>query len=684
MPWVRMHGIKDYWDMVRILDDYPEIKQVFNFTPSLLVQIEDYLENRATDIAYNLSSKNPESFTNQDKIDALKTFFLANSERMVKRYPRYAELLERRGNVRNDTDMDLAIQNFTPQDFRDLQVWWNLSWVGEYSRFDPPFKYFLEKQRDFSEEEKIKLLKAQMEILKKIIPYHVKAMKRRQIEVSISPFYHPILPLLCDTDAGIEANPKAKLPERRFRYPEDADHQVKAALAYAKKIFGVLLHGMWPSEGSVSTDALKILAENKIDWTATDELILQKTLEKSGKPIGSDFTRKYFAYNFKAGKNLTKVFFRDHNLSDLIGFVYSHWSPDDAAKDFISRLHRIRESIVANLGSELLKYAVVPIILDGENAWEYYQSDGKDFLRTLYFLLSNDSQIMTTLPSDVKVKSENSLNSIEPGSWINGNFDIWIGQDEDNRAWNLLDHARETFEKTSKKLTANLREKAFREIMIAEGSDWCWWYGDDHKSTQADKFDELYRYHLKQVYTILGTDPPQELDEPIKSKAEIPFAEMDHHSCRQPVQMISPKFDQGEDEKQWTSAGIAEHAAGSMQKTGMLIKRILFGNDNERIYLRIETSQRVTNERIVIIFSSPNRTTIELENRNLKLRVEDSFDDVQRKFSANFLIGESIQISLGCKEIKPNETSLGVSIYNGSNLLDSLPQQGVISFKLFQ
>ncbi len=493
MPWVRMHGIKDYWDMVRILDDYPGIKQVFNFTPSLLVQIEDYLENKTSDLAYNLSSKNPESFTNREKVDALKTLFLANSERMVKRYPRYAELLEKRGSIKNDSDLESATQKFNLQDFRDLQVWWNLSWVGEYSRFDPPFKYFLDKQRNFSEEEKTKLLKAQLEILKKIIPHHIRAMKRKQIEVSVSPFYHPILPLLCDTAAGIKANPKSKLPGKRFRHPEDANYQVKTALGYGEKIFGVRPQGMWPSEGSVSTDALKILSRNKIAWAATDEMILQKTLVKSGRILRNDFIEKYFAYNFKAGNKSTKLFFRDHNLSDLIGFVYSQWSPDDAAKDFISRLHKIRESIISHCGKESLEYAVVPIILDGENAWEYYQSDGKDFLRTLYFLLSNDPQIETVLPSTVKIKSGNSLKSIEPGSWINGNFDIWIGHEEDNKAWDLLYHARRTLEKASKKLSADTREKAYREILIAEGSDWCWWYGDEHKSPQANEFDELFR-----------------------------------------------------------------------------------------------------------------------------------------------------------------------------------------------
>lgn len=685
MPWVRMHGIKDYWDMVRILDDYPKIKQTFNFAPSLLEQIQNYLEGKVTDAAYILSSKNPESFTDLEKIDSLKTFFLANNERMVKRYPRYSELLDKRGSVKNDQHLYSAIPRFTVQDFRDLQVWWNLSWVGEYSRFDPPFKYYLDKQKNFSEEEKLKLLRAQLEILKRIIPHHVKALKRKQIELSVSPFYHPILPLLCDSNTGAEANPKMTLPENRYRHPEDASHQVKSALAYAKDALGTRPKGMWPSEGSVSNDTLRILIGSKLEWTATDEVILRKTLVKSGKTLSTDFVEKYFAYNFMSDNNSIRIFFRDHSLSDLIGFVYSNWRPDDAAHDLVSRLLKIKESIISHFGEKALDFAVAPIILDGENAWEFYQSDGKDFLRTLYYLLTNETRIETVLPSDVKVKSGNSLRRIEPGSWINGNFDIWIGHQEDNRAWDLLYNARETFEKTSKKVRPGLKAKAYREIMISEGSDWCWWYGDEHKSPQAGEFDELFRYHLKQVYIELDLKPPAELEEPIKRKRE-------QLTYRQPAQMISPKLDQKELDKEWDKAGFVEHeeTTGAMQKTGMLIKRIYFGNDRENIYLRIITSQKISIERIVIYFFSPWRMTLEI-GEEILLRsgsnpknADLGGDGDEMKLAVRYRIGKDIQVILANGKIETDEAVFVVSIYDQSNLVDSLPQQGVVRFALFQ
>ena len=682
MPWVRMHGIKDYWDMVRMLDDYPKIKQTFNFAPSLLEQIEDYIENKTPDIAYLLSVRNPDSFTEQDKIDALKTFFLANTERMIKRYPRYAELLEKRGAVRSEQDLYAAISKFGPQDFRDLQVWWNLSWVGEYSRFDPPFKYYLDKQRNFSEEEKLQLLKAQFGILKKIVPHHIEALKRKQIEITVSPFYHPILPLLCDSDVATKANPKTTLPENRYKRPEDAKYQVQSALEYGKKLFGVRPKGMWPSEGSVSDDALKILIENQVAWAATDEAILQKTLTKSGSIPSGDFQEKYFAYNFTAKNKPIKMFFRDHSLSDLIGFVYSHWNPDDAAHDFVARLLKIKESLVLRYGEAILDTAVVPIILDGENAWEFYQSDGKDFLRTLYYLLTNESRLETVLPSDVKVKPRNSISHIEPGSWINGNFDIWIGHQEDNKAWEFLYKARQVFEKSSKKVSAKARNQAYKELLVAEGSDWCWWYGDEDKTSQANEFDELFRYHLKQVYTTLGLKAPAELDEPIKRKVE-------RLNYRQPFQTISPKFDEGEAGKEWGKAGFVEHeeATGAMQKTGMLIKRIYFGNDRENLYLKIETSHKISTEKTVIEFFSPTRMSLEIGS---EIVFRSEAGKGEQKYIVHYKIGETVQLAVSCPlnpsggKMKSDEAALSVFIYSGNNLIDSLPQQSVVKFKLFQ
>ncbi len=676
MPWVRLHSIKDYWDMVRILDDYPGIKETFNFAPSLLEQIGDYLSGKATDEAYLLSMKDPASFSEEEKISALKTFFMANPERMIRRYPRYAELFSKRGAVRNDVDLYAAKGRLTTEDFRDLQVWWNLVWVGEYSKYDEPFRFFLDKQRGFTEEEKKKLLAAHLDIMARIIPHHVKAIKRKQIEVSVSPFYHPILPLLCDTEIATTANPAAVLPSSGFKRPEDAERQIESALDFGKKIFGHRPEGMWPSEGSVSDAALRLIARSGISWVATDEAILQKSLLSSGKPSSKDFLEKYFPYNYSGGTKPVKMFFRDHALSDKIGFVYSHWSPDDAAHDFVSSLLGIREAIIHSYGEIGLSSAVVPVILDGENAWEFYQSDGKDFLRTLYYVLENEGRLKTVLPSEIDTKKENSIRHVEPGSWINGNFNIWIGQEEDNKAWDLLSGARKAYDKHSGKLSAKARALAFKEISICEGSDWCWWYGDEHKSAQASEFDNLFRDHVKQVYEIMGIEPPAILEIPIKRRVE-------QLSYKQPLGMITPGMGKATGTGEWKDAGYVEQEqqTGAMQQTGMQIKRLWFGNDESYIYLMVQTTRPLSSEKVIIDFFTPARMTLEVGS-DLAIKVEGAKGE--ESFSLSYVRGEALKVRLSIGEIRSVEATLAVSMFDSESHVDSLPRQGVAKFTLLQ
>ncbi|HEY9165396.1 MAG TPA: glycoside hydrolase [Candidatus Kryptonia bacterium] len=676
MPWVRMHGIKDYWDMVRILDDYPTIRQTFNFAPSLLEQIEDYLTTGAKDLALLLSQKDPESFTDEDRIEALKTFFFANESRMVRRYQRYEELLEKRGPVKNERDLYSSAKRFTSQDFRDLQVWWNLAWVGEYSRFDPPFKQYLDKGRNFSESEKKDLLDAQMTILRRIVSHHRKAARDGQIEIAISPFYHPILPLLCDTEIAKRADPGINLPITHYRHPEDAKYQIESALRYAKKVFGKNPAGMWPSEGSVSDDALALFAKSGVGWVATDEGILRKTLANQGRASAGEFAEKYFAYRYQSGKSATNIFFRDHTLSDLIGFAYSRWSPDDAARDFISRLLKIREMILNKGGPALLKYASANIVLDGENAWEFYQSDGKDFLRTLYHLFEHEDRLETALPSKMKVKPGNVLKHIEPGSWINGNFNIWIGHPEDNKAWDLLHDARESFSKAGKRISKKKRELAYKEIMIAEGSDWCWWYGDEHKSVESVKFDELFRYHLKRMYLLIGEEPPKVLNDPIKRK--LPGLVQ-----TEPSGIITPDINRPDRLQDWKQAGSIGHEddSGSMQRSGLTIRRLMFGNDQQSIYLRIEPSRELASEKIIVDFYSPWRLKFEV-GRDPVFRCEAYEPGKRITLSCN--MNKNIAIALNCGEMSSAEASFSLVVLEGKDQIDSLPQQGVAKFKLFQ
>ncbi|MEW6409533.1 MAG: glycoside hydrolase family 57 protein, partial [Nitrospirota bacterium] len=355
LPWVRLHGIKDYYDMVAILRDFPEIKATFNIVPSLLSQIKDYVENGATDRCLIHTLVPADSLDLENKVFILNNFFLANWDNMIKIYSRYNELLSKRGYNVVKGEIERISRYFSTQDFLDLQVWFNLAWFDPLFKDKDPFlSYLIKKGRDFTEEEKSGLIEKQKEILSLIIPEYRKAESSAQIELSTSPFYHPILPLLCDTNIAKASMPDINLPKIRFSHSEDAVEHINRAVAYHYEIFGKKPKGMWPSEGAVSESIIPIAVNAGIEWIATDEDILSRSLginiEKD--PFGG--VKKpdilYKPYRLSGGeiKKLTisppkggvSIFFRDHTLSDLIGFVYSKWDYRNAVEDFIFRLHK--------------------------------------------------------------------------------------------------------------------------------------------------------------------------------------------------------------------------------------------------------------------------------------------------------------------------------------------------------
>ncbi len=345
LPWVRLHGTKDYLDMVEILKDFPSIRQNFNLVPSLLEQLMDYSEGSAKDLYLEISRKNAKELGEDEKIFILENFFLAHWNNMIRPFPRYHELLVKRGTRVIKSDLARAMKYFTDDDFLDLQVFFNLCWIDPLFREKDPFLRVLsEKGHGFTEEEKALLLQKQLEIVGRIIPTYKEMALGGQIELSFSPFYHPILPLLCDTDASRVAMPNVPLPRQRFLHPEDAEAQIRTGIEYFGKVFGFRPAGMWPSEGSVSEDVVRLAARNGVRWLATDEGILSNSLNKrlrdnSGNLTGPDLLYRPYTYE---GVSLV---FRDHVISDLLGFVYSQWDPKKAAEDLISRLRTIRNSL---------------------------------------------------------------------------------------------------------------------------------------------------------------------------------------------------------------------------------------------------------------------------------------------------------------------------------------------------
>jgi alpha-amylase/alpha-mannosidase (GH57 family) len=520
LPWVRLHALKDYYGMVKLAEEFPNVHQNFNLVPSLITQIQDYASGQAHDPFFDLIAKPASDLTAAERRFALRYLFQANPVNMVGRYPRYRELLERYRATLDSPEG--AESHFATRDYADLQVLSQLAWFDEYFLADPEISALIRKGEDFGREDQLTIIAKQQEILAEVVPAYAEAAKKGTVELSTTPYYHPILPLVCDTNAGAESTPGLPLPARRFRRPDDANHQIQRAIESHQATFGARPVGLWPSEGSVSDEVLTLAHRQGIEWMATDEGVLARTInynfarDSGGRLHGDSAEQLYNIHLYEKGDTRMNIVFRDHTLSDLIGFVYSGMPAENAAKHL---LNSIRDSARPVL--ERGRDAVVSIILDGENAWEYYPQSGREFLRRFYEGLDRDPLIEPVTVSEAitrhKESNFNRLNRLVPGSWINANFNVWIGAPEDNKAWDLLSEARDYYDRHAHRVSETQRKLAWEELMIAEGSDWNWWYGPEHHSANDRDFDELYRKHLSNVYTALEGVPPEELTVPIAS-----------------------------------------------------------------------------------------------------------------------------------------------------------------------
>ena len=517
-PWVRMHCAKDYYDMAALLEKHPDIHVTFNLTPTLLRQIDDLVAG-AKDKALVLSEKPAKELTTQEKKFILKRFFDANWNSVIPKYSRYVGLLNKRGRDPSDKVIEEALNKFTDQDFLDLQVWFNLAWL------DPDFqdKTLIEKGRNFTEEDKKKVLDKHREIIKIVIPEHVKLQNSGQVEITMTPYTHPILPLIYDSDLAKICMPYAPLPSR-FYYPPDAVAQVKKGVEFYKSHFGREPTGMWPGEGAVAQEIVDIVAEEGLKWMATDEEILEKSLEiqlqkdAAGRVLNPEVLYKPYLVEQK-GKSMA-IIFRDKVISDKIAFAYSSMRGEDAARDLLDRLRFVKAELDKIGGGPYL----FSIILDGENPWEYYRDDGKSFLNALYSGLSSDPEFKTITPSEFinKFPPKDKIKKLWPGSWVNHNFDTWIGKPEKNKAWERLLTARRAVDESNAE--PQKIEAAMEAIYAAEGSDWTWWY--DRGVEEVAIFDQMYRGTLASVYRALGLEVPTELQIPLTvEKKAIPLAQ---------------------------------------------------------------------------------------------------------------------------------------------------------------
>lgn len=704
LPWVRLHALKDYYDMVAILDNYPEIFLIFNLVPSLIEQLQDYASNSVYDRHLLLTEKRADELTPEEKLEMIRDFFMGNQSTMIKPYSRYYQLFLKRGEA--PEKFNQAVQRFTPQDLLDLQVWSNLVWFDPTFRKDEELAPLFKKKENFNEEDKKAMLSKQRSIIHSILPKYKELKDKGQIEITISPYYHPILPLLCDTEIARMSQPNITLPQKRFTHPEDAQAQINSGVALFEEIFGERPKGMWPSEGGVSEEIVPIMAQAGIEWTATDEEILYLSLDVKDISNYNKTNLLYKPYEVTVKGNKIFFFFRDHLLSDLIGFVYSHWNPQKAADDFIKRLLEIRQ----NLKEEELNSSLVSIILDGENCWEYYKNDGSDFLDALYSALSKEKLIHTTTINKFlaetsefrsRGQAKTKLSKLYPGSWIEHNFKIWIGDQEDNLAWDLLKETRDRLvefqEKRGKEISGakpGLAEEkiksAWKEIYIAQGSDWCWWYGSEHTGPGSELFDILFRSHLLSVYELIDLEPPEALFHPLRAGARV-------LAIQEPTCFITPTLDgKITHYYEWEGAGVLDcvKLSGAIRRALSVVKQIYFGHDSDNLYLRIDTVlpiEKYFSEDYQFDFEilTPARfkLSISKEKASLNKYIPEKKQWIETTVSVDFKFSKILELSLPLSTFsleKDKNFQFRLTVRKGEEEIERCPEIDIIKFTLLQ
>jgi alpha-amylase/alpha-mannosidase (GH57 family) len=694
LPWTRLHALKDYWGMVKVLEEFPQFHATFNVVPSLGLQLEEYASGSFHEPWFDLAFKAVEELSLEDKTEILYRAFQLNHDHLMSRWPRFLELYEW-SRLAGGAQPQVT---FTHRDWRDLQLLSQLAWMDEeWIAKDSVVTRLANKGKNFTQADKSALKAKHLEILQMVLPIYREAAARGQIELSTTPFYHPILPLICDSDIARVANPSTPLPRRAYRHPEDAREQLRRAREYHERVFGTKPEGVWPSEGSVSDQALAIAAEEGFRWFGTDEGVLGKTLnvgffrDSSGIPANAD--RLYKPWRVQAASAEITGLFRDHHLSDLIGFVYSRMDAKAAAADLHGRLRLLGERIQST------QPLTVCLFLDGENAWEYYPRNGREFLREFYGRIQSDQDFRAlTATEAIGAAGEIPQTAgIFPASWINANFDVWIGHSEDVTAWELLWDAREVFKRADEALARGRSDaptqtgllEAKESLLAAEGSDWCWWYGPEHSTVNDAEFDALYRKHLTGIYLALGQVAPDELASPIKRRPE--------HALQLPPSEFLHITVDGRDTSyfEWMAAGLysPEHRSGAMHGRTFFLREMRFGFEPARLCVRVdpfpemfaeldEVEFRITihaGDELIVIVKLVRGRLVEFaveQNRLCLLNPRDSAVVAYDRI-LELAVSKDLFNLAGVSRIR-----LGVALWHGGLPVDVLPAEGFLDVSL--
>ncbi|MCX7824989.1 MAG: glycoside hydrolase family 57 protein [Verrucomicrobiae bacterium] len=602
LPWVRLHAAKSYYDMIRLAEEHPQTPVTFNLTPVLVRQLLQLQRGEIRDAWLDLARTPANALTAEMQQALLRDFFSAQLDNMVRPFDRYAELLAMRGSDLRPAALEEAARRFTVADWRDLQVWFNLAWCGYFALRDlPTLAALRRKGRGFSEEEKAVVLDAHMELIRRGLAKYRELYLAGRTELTASPFYHPILPLLYNTDFTRRCMPNSPLPAT-FSFPEDVREHLYGAVRFHEEVFGKRPTGLWPSEGSVCPEIIPLVHAAGFEWMATDEEILFRTLEMMrGGAVAADRNVLFKGYRATFGGSSVGICFRDHGLSDFIGFNASKLAARDAARHLIHALESIASRVRDNDGLAL-------ILLDGENAWQEFADGGEAFLRAIYQAVGTDKRfrpvMLTNYFREHPPKTE--LTTLHTGSWIYANFDLWIGDPEENRAWDMLRNARLAFAEARSQLSEAARKAAMESLMAAEGSDWFWWYGPEFQIEQKPMFDELFRRHVRRVYEAMGKTAPGEVEKPI-------LAGPPKRAYRVPRQLIKPQIDgRRTSYYEWHGAGSYRPNAGehAMATSESVVGEILFGFDLRSLFLCVQwagKSNEIGANAVRILFTEPLR-----------------------------------------------------------------------------
>ncbi len=637
MPWVFLHAIKDYYEMPWLLSQYDGLKATFNITAPLIEQLNLYSEPLKYDRFLCLWEQHPSKLNKEDREWLVKTCKSTQYETMIK--PIHA------------LDLLYHKEELDDEELIDFEMLFMLAWCGNYLRQENRLVMELfKKGHGFTQSEKTQLLSELSRFIAGILPFYARLQKEGVISLSTTPYNHPILPLLLDMNNAKRANPQTTIVDNPIALRDDAIEQVERSITLYEETFGSKPTGFWPAEGAVDEESVAIYKERGISWIATDESILFRSLGND------DRTNLYKPYDF----NGMCIGFRDHGLSDLIGFNYRFKSGHEASEHFMQAIEPIAKE----------KDATLFVILDGENAWEFYENNAYDFFTSLYGRFSDTPWCKTVTMDEVShLTNKGLLEHLAPGSWIHGNFDTWSGNSEKNRAWELIYQTYRDVENYDAKVSAEVAEKIRFHFLASECSDWFWWYGDDHVTEFGLEFDALFRGHLISIYKLLQMQPPADLYMPILShKSTVSF-------LLKPQAEISPSIDGKKSSFfEWIGAGCIDESKlySTMDRVRGPIEKIYYGHDDAMVYLAFEGSldtRGTSSLRLEVIIEETG------EHLHFSLQSGKHFKDEKTVMA----LGERLELGLGKAYFKScSAVHLRFEIMRGNDIIQTMPGYGAL------